>query len=462
MVNKNFIEELKSILTSELSIEDKKDAILQYHSNDIAQMLDVLTVEERDTLFSILDNDEIAEILSYSDDVGEIIDDLDIEQVADLVELMEVDDAIDLLEDLDEDVRDELVAHIDEDMMEEIDAITKYDEDMLGSKMTNNYITINIEDNVKTATKKVINQAAENDNITTIYVVDSEEKLLGSLELRDLIIAREHDDLSKIIKTNYPSFNATSYVEDSISHLIDYALPSYPIVDDENHLIGVITSEDVIEVVDDELADDYAKLGGLTEEEEIDDSVFSSVRKRLPWLITLLILGLVQAIGMTRFEKVVATLPIIIFFQTMVLGMAGNTGTQSLAVTIRLLSDKDDSKNKLTKALFKELRIGFSNGLVLASLAFLCVLGFLYFTNQGVAEEFFVLNDCLKGAAIVACSLLIAMTISSFVGAMIPILFSKIKIDPAVASGPFITTINDITALLTYYGLAIIFFSIML
>ena len=462
MVNKNFIEELKSILTSELSIEDKKDAILQYHSNDIAQMLDVLTVEERDTLFSILDNDEIAEILSYSDDVGEIIDDLDIEQVADLVELMEVDDAIDLLEDLDEDVRDELVAHIDEDMMEEIDAITKYDEDMLGSKMTNNYITINIEDNVKTATKKVINQAAENDNITTIYVVDSEEKLLGSLELRDLIIAREHDDLAKIIKTNYPSFNATSYVEDSISYLIDYALPSYPIVDDENHLIGVITSEDVIEVVDDELADDYAKLGGLTEEEEINDSVFSSVRKRLPWLITLLILGLVQAIGMTRFEKVVATLPIIIFFQTMVLGMAGNTGTQSLAVTIRLLSDKDDSKNKLTKALFKELRIGFSNGLVLASLAFLCVLGFLYFTNQGVAEEFFVLNDCLKGAAIVACSLLIAMTISSFVGAMIPILFSKIKIDPAVASGPFITTINDITALLTYYGLAIIFFSIML
>lgn len=462
MVNKNFIEELKSILTSELSIEDKKDAILQYHSNDIAQMLDVLTVEERDILFSILDNDEIAEILSYSDDVGEIIDDLDIEQVADLVELMEVDDAIDLLEDLDEDVRDELVAHIDEDMMEEIDAITKYDEDMLGSKMTNNYITINIEDNVKTATKKVINQAAENDNITTIYVVDSEEKLLGSLELRDLIIAREHDDLSKIIKTNYPSFNATSYVEDSISHLIDYALPSYPIVDDENHLIGVITSEDVIEVVDDELADDYAKLGGLTEEEEINDSVFSSVRKRLPWLITLLILGLVQAIGMTRFEKVVATLPIIIFFQTMVLGMAGNTGTQSLAVTIRLLSDKDDSKNKLTKALFKELRIGFSNGLVLATLAFLCVLGFLYFTNQGVAEEFFVLNDCLKGAAIVACSLLIAMTISSFVGAMIPILFSKIKIDPAVASGPFITTINDITALLTYYGLAIIFFSIML
>ena len=246
MVNKNFIEELKSILTSELSIEDKKDAILQYHSNDIAQMLDVLTVEERDILFSILDNDEIAEILSYSDDVGEIIDDLDIEQVADLVELMEVDDAIDLLEDLDEDVRDELVAHIDEDMMEEIDAITKYDEDMLGSKMTNNYITINIEDNVKTATKKVINQAAENDNITTIYVVDSEEKLLGSLELRDLIIAREHDDLAKIIKTNYPSFNATSYVEDSISYLIDYALPSYPIVDDENHLIGVITSEDVI------------------------------------------------------------------------------------------------------------------------------------------------------------------------------------------------------------------------
>ena len=462
MVNKNFVEELKNILTSDLSVEEKKNSILQYHSNDIAQMLDILTFEERDILFDILNNEEIAEILSYSDDVGEIIDDLDVQQVADLVELMEVDDAIDLLEDLDEDVREEIVSHIDEDTMEEIDAITKYDEDMLGSKMTNNYITINIGDDIKTATKKVIKQAADNDNISTIYVVDSEEQLIGSIELRDLIIAREYDDLSKITKTNYPSFNASTYVEDSISSLIDYSLPSYPIVDDENHLIGVITSEDVIEVVDDELADDYAKLGGLTEEEEIDDSVFASVKKRIPWLITLLILGLAQAIGMTRFEKVVATLPIIIFFQTMVLGMAGNTGTQSLAVTIRLLSDKDDSKNKLFKALFKELRIGFSNGLILASLAFICVLGFLYFTNQGVAEELFVLNDCLKGASIVAGSLLIAMTISSFVGAMIPILFSKINIDPAVASGPFITTINDITALLTYYGLAIIFFSIML
>ena len=164
---------------------------------------------------------------------------------------------------------------------------------------------------------------------------------------------------------------------------------------------------------------------------------------------------------MTGFEAVVAGLPIIVFFQTLVLGMSGNTGTQSLAVTIRTLSSKEQKK-QILKTLFKELRIGFFNGLSLAVLAFIIVFVFLRVTNQGVVSTTYSNIEAFKASGIVGLSLLISMTVSSFVGAIVPIVFKKIKIDPAVASGPFITTINDLTALLIYYGLASLLFSIAL
>lgn len=458
---RDYIEELRSILASPISNEEKKDLILQYHENDIAQMYDELDDIQREELYQILGKESIAEVILYADDVGEIVENMAPEVAADIIETMDADDAIDILEELDEDSRNEIIEHLDEDALEDINLIVKYDDDVIGSKMTNNYITIENYDTIKSAMKKVISQAADNDNVSTIFVVDAKDKLHGVLDLRDLIIAREGTDINSLIKTNYPFFNANESVEECIVRLKDYSLDSYPIVDDEMHLIGVITSTDVVEAVDDEMGEDYAKLAGLSEEDDIDSSVFKSAKNRLPWLIILLILGLAQAFLMTNFEKVVASLSVIVFFQTLVLGMSGNTGTQSLAVTIRMLSDEED-KGKLFKAVFKELRVGFLNGLILAILAGGFVFGFLYFTNQGVQQELFELTEAIKGASIVGASLLTAMTLSSCVGAIIPIFFKKINVDPAVASGPFITTINDLTALLIYYGLAALLFQIVM
>ena len=458
-MNREYLDELLELLKSEISDAEKKELILQYHENDIAEMLEELDKEDRIKLYTLLGDDNVADVLPYVEDVEELVEDLSTDHVADIIELMDADDAIDILEELDEEQREEIVSLMDEESVSEINDIVKYDDDMIGSRMTNNYISITNTDTVKSAMKKVIKEASDNDNLSHIYVVDDNDKFYGVIELRDLIIARQTDELEKIIKLNYPVFYATSLVEDCLNSLMDYALDSYPILDSDDHLIGVITSDDVIEVVEEEMSDDYAKLAGLTEEENLEESILASVKKRLPWLIVLLILGLAQAFCMTGFDRIVAALPVIIFFQTSVLAMAGNTGTQALAVTIRSLSDLDEKNKIIGKTVFKELRIAFLNGFVLSLLATIFVFIFLIITKKSVIDGgVFNYEYSIRAALIVGTALLSAMTVSGFVGTIIPIVFMKIKIDPAVASGPFITTINDVTALLIYYGLAYVMF----
>jgi len=457
-VRRDFIEELKGILNSNLTNSEKKERMLQYHESDIADLLEELEQDEQALLISLLGDDNSAEILSYVEDIDEIVEVLTDEQAADIIELMDVDDAIEVLEELEDDQRERIVALMDEESQADLNLVQKYDDTLIGSRLTTNYITISTGDTIKTAMKKVISEAAENDNVSFIYVLDNNEELYGVIELRDLIIARQTDEISKITKTNYPFFNANYLITDCLVKFKEYGLDSYPIVDDKNKLIGVITADDVVDVLDEELSDDYAKLAGLTEEEEIDGSVFESVKKRLPWLLILLILGLFQSFAMTGFEHIVAALPIIVFFQTLVLSMSGNSGTQSLAVTIRVLSDQLDGKRQIIKAVLKELRTGFLNGLFLGIVAFAIVFVFMAITKQSVGTETYQILDAIKASGIVAFSLLIAMTVSSCIGTLVPILFLKLKIDPAVASGPFITTISDITALLIYYGLAYLLF----
>lgn len=460
-MERDYLQEIEEILSSSLSDKDKKEKLLQYHENDIADVLDKLEPEEQAKLHDILGDEVFGDVILHADDIGDVVENMSAEDAADIIEQMDADDAIDVLEELNEEKREEIVKLMDQEAVDDIKVITQYDENELGSKMTNNFITILNNDTVTSAMKKVIAQAADNDNVSTIFVLDGEDKLYGELELRDLIIARKDTDLSKIIKTNYPYYLATAKVDETLPELKDYSLDSYPIVDEEMHLIGVITLEDIVEVLNDESGDDYVKLAGITEEEDIDESVVKSVTKRIPWLIVLLVLGLIQSISMSGFEAVVAALPIIIFFQTLVLDMAGNAGTQSLAVTIRLIATQEVEKRKIFKAIFKEIRVGMTNGLILASLSFGVVLLYLYIANKGIRlDTTFEIGDALKGAGIVALALFSAMTLSSFVGTIIPIFFLKIKVDPAVASGPFITTINDVIAMLIYYGLAALLFSI--
>ena len=201
-MNKNYLDELLKILNSSLPNEEKKTKILQYHESDIAELLDALEESDREKLYDILGTDNIGEVIIYSDDVNEILEDFEPEEIVDIIETLDASDAIDVLEELDEDARNEIVSLLNQDIVEDINAITKYSDDEIGSKMTNNYITILNVDSVKTAMKKVISEAAENDNVSSIYVVDSNDKLYGVIDLRDLIIAREGTALDTIIKRN--------------------------------------------------------------------------------------------------------------------------------------------------------------------------------------------------------------------------------------------------------------------
>ncbi|MDE7161512.1 MAG: magnesium transporter, partial [Anaeroplasmataceae bacterium] len=409
-------------------------------------------------LYHILGKENVSEIFTYLDNVADYVEELDQENVADIIELMDSDDAIDVLEELDEEDRKEIESLMEPESIEDIKLIDQFEDEEIGSKMTTNFILISKTNTVKTAMKKVIREAAVNDNVSTIYVEDEYHHFFGALDLRDLIIARENDDLVSLMKQNYPYFYANEEVTDCVNRLKDYALDSYPILNAKNEIIGVVTSDDVIEVLDEEMGDDYAKLGGLTEEESLKESIFSSVKKRLPWLVALLFLGLLVSSLISGFEAVVAALPVIVFFQSLILDMAGNTGTQSLAVTIRMLSDKEIKRRDLLKLCFKEIRVGFLNGLILSILAFIFVFCFLFITKQSVGGDVYNHLEALKAAGIVGLSLLLAMTICSLIGSAIPIFFMKIKIDPAVASGPFITTLNDIIAIVLYYGLAYLMF----
>ena len=227
-----------------------------------------------------------------------------------------------------------------------------------------------------------------------------------------------------------------------------YAEDSIPVLDDNNHILGVITSQDIIEVVDDEMGDDYAKLAGLTSEEDLNETLFTSMKKRLPWLIVLLGLGICVSSVVGIFEAVVAQVAIIVCFQSLILDMAGNVGTQSLAVTIRVLMDEELKTSQKIQLILKEMRVGFCNGLLLGTLSFLLIGLYVWKVKKYGMMFSLAVSGC------VGVALLVAMVISSFVGTIVPMFFHKIKIDPAVASGPLITTVNDFVAVITYYGLA--------
>lgn len=452
-MNQNYVENILALIRSRSSVEEKRSALSHYHENDIAKVFPFLTKDERQQLYLLFDQDTLSDIFSYLEEPAEYFEELSTDAAADILENMDTDDAIDILEELEEQDRNELIELMDQEAVDDIKLITSYDADVIGSKMTTNYVAISKDATVRQAMKKMIEEAAINDNISTLYFVDVDNRFFGAMDLRDLILARENQNLKELIKTSYPYLNASEEVSACLEKIQDYALDSIPVLDEEKHLVGVITSDDVVEAVQDELSDDYAKLAGLSSEEDLDESIFTSIKKRVPWLLILLGLGLVTSLLISSFEKVVAALPLIVFFQSLILDMAGNTGTQSLAVTIRVLSSERTTGKDIAKLIFKEVRVGLINGLAIGLISFLCVFLFIYWVQNET------LLDNFKIAFSVGVSMLGSMMVASLAGSVIPVLFKKCKIDPAVASGPLITTINDVIAVVIYYGLAWIMFA---
>ena len=457
--------ELLQVIQSDLSKQEILERLENYHFSDIADALEQTATEKRLYIYSVLGLEKTAEIFSFYEYVEDYIKELSPEYAADLLECMHSDDAVAMLNKLDEDDKDKLIDLMEEDAQESIKKIDSYSEEMLGSYMTDNYISILNTPSIKTAMAEMIRKAGECDNIFTLYVINNDNQYIGAVTLKDLITSRKEDDFTRLIMTSYPFFYDDELMSKCIDRMKDYGESSLPVLNRKHEIVGVVTSDDIIEATEDEFAEDYAKFGGLTEEETVEEPVRLSIKKRIPWLIVLLFLGLLVSSVIGVFEAVIATIPVIVFFQSMILDMAGNVGTQSLAVTIRNLWDNpsEEEKKRHRKSVFKELKIGFINGILIGAVSFVVVLAYLAITQQEIITgNGYLFTDTLLVGGIIGVSMLVALTLSSVVGTVFPILLSKMRIDPAVASGPFITTINDIVSVIVYYGLTFLLFMVIL
>lgn len=444
----DYSNEILGIVRSNLAPKLLKEKLLAYHENDIAAALELMGRDERGRLYSILDSETLAAILEYSDNLKEYMSELGIKKKLAVLSHFDTALTVDYLQELDKAQRSTLLELMDSELRQEVLLLSAFDEDEIGSRMSTNYISVPAGVSIRQAMRSLIDQAAEKDNISTIYVVDEDGTLAGAIDLKDLIIAREDTQLSSITKSSYPYVYAQEQIDQCIERIKDYSEDSIPVLGPDNTLRGVLTSQDITQLVDDELGEDYAKLAGLSAEEDLREPLKKSIGKRLPWLIILLGLGLVVSSVVGAFEGVVAHLTLIISFQSLILDMAGNVGTQSLAVTIRVLMDEQLSGREKFGLVIKEARVGLANGLVLGLLS-VAFIGLYLTLLKGQNTALALLVALCTGVA-----LTVSILLSSVTGTVVPLAFKKLKVDPAVASGPLITTLNDLVAVVTYYGLA--------
>lgn len=441
--------EILGIVRSNASPGIMRNKLEDYHENDLADVFPDLSVAERRKLCRILNLDMLADIFEYIDEkqAAEYLDEMDVRKAAAILSRMETDAVVDVLRMIPKEKRTLLLELMDDEARKDMAVIAAFDDEEIGSRMTTNYIEIRENLTVKQAMTELVSQAAKNDNISTIFMVTADHTFYGAMDLKDLITARQDTRLEDLIVTSYPYVYGHELIDDCIEKLKDYSENSIPILDNDNKLLGVITSQSIVDLVDDEMGEDYAMFAGLTAEEDLKEPLKESMKKRLPWLLVLLALGTVVSSVVGVFEQVVSQLTIIMCFQSLILDMAGNVGTQSLAVTIRVLMDESLTGKQKVELVFKEMRIAFSNGAILGILSFL-VLGLYIALFKGKTWTFaYAVSGCI------GLSLMVAMVISGAVGTLIPLFFKKINIDPAVASGPLITTINDLVAVVAYYGL---------
>lgn len=431
----------------------------EYHLFDISRVVIDLDPETITEFFRHISADFSASIFEYleEEEAEDIIKYLPESRIVKIIENMDLDEAVDLLKYLNkEGLR--LLNKINIKQRKEIMKIMAYEEDEIGAFMSDSFLTIDIHANVKEAMSHLTEEAHEVDYISILYVVDN-KVLKGYLKLKDLIVARANEIIEDIMETRFPIALPTDDKETVAALMTETSESSIPIVNESGEIVGIITHDDLMDIVDLIEEEDYTRFAAISDAEiDIESSnLKKSVRSRLPWLTILLGLSMVTSIILSFFEhrlsgdngslllasKLAIYLPLI-------LGMAGNTGTQSLAVMIRYLTKNEEvDREQIRYHLFRELRTGISQGLLIGAMIFGMVSITTLITAGTIAE-----NDWIY-AGVTSFSIFIALTVSTSLGAFIPLLMTKLKIDPAVASGPFITTVSDIITLSIYYSISL-------
>jgi len=459
----NYTEEIIDLIHNHLSDADFSTKISEYHPYDISQALLQVEKEDRLKFFNLLKIDDVANIFEHfdDDDAAEFMRELPTSFAVSIIDHMQNDNAVDLLQYLESEEEDtDLVNQLSPKKRNELKKYWSYTEDEIGSLMSSSFIEIPLIMSVKDAMKKVMNVAGETDYISILYILDK-QKMVGYMKLKQLIIARSTDAIADVMETRFVSALPKDNKEGVARLMQEYGLSSIPILDEEKHLLGIVTHDVMMDIISEAHSEDYARLAGLGsgDIEEQSESIIASVKSRLPWLAILCFLSMITSLVLSLFEdslsgslgalQLSASLAI---FLPLILDMSGNTGTQSLAVMIRyLVQNKSEiTKAAIQKHLRREIASGVVEGLLIGFLTFLVIL-----ISKVIQAGFSLSGIDWIYAVVTAFSIFLALFVSNLFGALIPLLMNKLKFDPAVASGPFITTIADILALVVYYSISL-------
>ncbi|MFY9417353.1 MAG: magnesium transporter [bacterium] len=416
---------------------------------DQAELVSMLAPEERWQVLHLLPDETLASIFEELDAelVAEIVEELEEERVSRVLCEMSSDDVVDLLAELEEEQAEELLELMEAEDAREVKSLLTYPENTAGRLMTNEYVTLKSDWTAEEALRRLRKEAPGAETIYYLYVTDNQEKLVGVVSLRELIVAAADTPIANIMSENVVFVSAEVDQEEAARLIERYDFLALPVVDENQRLVGIVTVDDVIDVLEDEATEDFSRLAaieGITEVSDLRVPAYQAAFKRLPWLVLLMFFGFISGNIIARFEKTLEAVAILAIFIPLIADMAGNTGTQSLAVVVRGLAVTEFRPRDFLWLLRREagvgLIIGTVNGLLIALLTYLW---------QGNIWLGFVLGF----------SLWLTLFVSTMSGAVVPLILNYFKIDPAVASGPFITTINDIIGLTIYFSVATAFIS---
>ncbi len=440
--------ELTDELISEVELlvskyEDKALTTLlnEFHYADIAEILDELNLEDAVYVIKLLDSELTSDIITELDeDTREkILENLSAQEIAEEVEELDTDDAADIIAELPQERQAEVISRIEDDEhREEITELLNYDDDTAGSLMAKELVKVYETWTVAGCLRRIRGQAKEVTRVHSIYVVNKEEKLIGRLSLKDLIVAKSEQKIADISKENVDFVNVADDVEDVAKVMAKYDLEAIPVVDDSQTLLGRITIDDIVDVLKEEAEKDYQMAAGITGDVEADDSILELTRARLPWLFLGLVGGVGAFIIMEGFQKAFDTYKVLFFFTPLIAAMAGNVGVQSSAIIVQGLAN-DDVKGSVNNRLIKEMLLAALNGVILAVFLFIFV---------------WVWEQDFQTALAISLSLIAVIIVAGLIGTFIPLFLDKRGIDPAIATGPFITTSNDILGILLYFWIA--------
>jgi magnesium transporter len=427
------------------SIEEQKDYLVGLHASDLVELYESLETVEKEALFQLLTDEQKADLLAYLEplDAANVIEELNLQETKDIFYHMEPDDITDILNELEENQQEELLELLDDETKEDIEQLIDYLDDQAGSIMTPDLISVTAEMDVKDAMKKLVLLAPEVESINQLFVVDKHDTFLGVLPLKKLIKAKSPMKVEALYETSLFVYD-TDDLEEVTDLIQEEGIYEMPVLNDQNVLLGMITFDDAIDAYEEEIIEDFQKLTMLSEDSQTKPLM--SAITRLPWLALLMVLSLPIARLSLSFEATISAYTIIIILQPLILSMVGNAGTQTLTVSLIMLSDKEE-KHVIKNNIIEEFLSGLTTGLVLSVIAFVVTNLFIAF-NPSLSE------DPIIFGLIVSLSVFLSLAFGTFASSIIPVLVNKIGLDPASASGPLITTVIDIATIGIYYGIA--------